>query len=91
MKRWSTIINMNQNLTGFNILSSRQISTFAKAERKKLTENGKVASYSIVTGKKPLLPIESWIIQMVFEEFREKYKDIENAEIIEIEIKALDK
>ena len=91
MKRWSITINMSQNLTGFDVFSSRQISSFAKAERRKLIENGKAQSYSTVTDKKPLLPIESWIIQMVFEEFKRKYEDIENVKIMEIEIKALGK
>lgn len=91
MKHWNVTTNMSQNLTGFNILSAHQIFNFAKAERDKFVETGKTQSYNEAVDKKPLFPSEPWIIQMAFEEFKEKYRDIGNVEIIEIEIKALDR
>ena len=94
MKYWSVTINMSQKLTGFNILSTGQIVEFVKSEREKSVEDEKTLSDESVfdvLARKPLRPIEPWIIQMVFKEFEEKYKDIKDVKLIAAEIRTLDR
>jgi len=91
MKHWSVTANMSQNLTSFSVFSTRQISRFATAERKKFLEDGKASSLSLATEKKPLLPVEPWIIRMVLKDLKERYGDIKDVDIIDVRIETFEK
>lgn len=87
MKFWSVTTNMSQELTGFNVLSAFEVSRYVNLKRREHLESIKIGSRNPVIEQKSLFPVDSWLIDMAFAEFEEKYMDIDNVELIDIKIK----
>jgi hypothetical protein len=77
-RKWRVLIELSDNKTSYDMVTMKEVTRFARMERRKAS----------VTGNKtrPFIPVEPWLLDIIFSRFKVAFASLE---IVSVEIQPL--